>query len=1567
MRVDPNQVDKRFKLSDNQKAMNTLLRITTSLIETLDLQKILQIISDGMSEMLGIETAAIYTLDNESELYLGATTPPLDPNLPDWIRRAPLSGHTHIQRAISTRTFQFVLDTRIEEFSPEEKNIVEFRNLRSLVYFPFVLEQNVLGVLILGTVNKIRHFTQEEIELTQTIANQLSISIQNARLHLRLKEKNQDLESEIARRRNMEQELKDGEEKYRVFFENNDAKILFVNPRNGNIIFANQSACEFYGYEEHILIGKHISLINTLSPLEIKQKMAEAMKSKNNRFLFQHKNAKGEIKDVEIYQTKLRLRDSEIFSLIVFDVTDRIHVEQKLKVSEEKFRKAFLTSPDSININKLDGTFVDINEGFTKITGYSKGDVIGKLSSEVEIWAYPTERELLVKDLQERGYTNNMEASFRMKNGSIIDGLISARLVDINGEDHILSITRDVTEWKKIQKKLEESELRYRNTFEAINEGLWDWNLIDNSGSYSDSFYKMLGYRISDIENTNEAWAKLIHPNDLEEFNKAIFRHINGEISEFVTEYRLLTKNGEYKWVKAKGKIMESTFDGSPKRILAAIEDIDRTKRAEIELELSYVNYKTIADYTFDWEYWKDPENNFIYISPSAKRITGYSPKKFIDNPSLFRELIHEDDRDIWTHHEHRSDKRIPCSKPVEFRIIRKNGKIRWINHICQPVYDQQGKYIGNRGTNRDVTEQKIAQLSLVASESKYRQLFKNITSGFALLQVIHSQTGSDEFRFLEINPAFQKLTRLKGTKIAGKEINEVMPRIAKEWAQKLQNIINSGKSEYFESYIPELDKYLSIMLFQGSKNIISALINDITEKKQIEDDLLKSEQKLSLHLEQSPLAIIEWATDPIVIKWNKAAEKIFGYESWEIIGENGIEKLVPAYDQKDIWKVWKQILVGSNRRNTNQNITKDGKIILCEWYNTTIVDRDGELIGVISIVEDITEREMVQRNLKTSEERHKLISQISSDFVYSMKYDNTGFLEFDWVSGAINRITGYTTDEINSLPKKWESVIYQEDIGRVKSTNLLGRLAISQSIEYRIVLKNGSVRWISNTFVPTFTKIGDKTGYIGSIVDINEKKQAEENLLRSTKRLQTLAEVSEEGIIIHRKGIVLETSKAATKITGYPEDELIGSHISKLIHPADVPQTKKSIKSPGSFSYTARAIRKSGSPYFIEIHSQPVEYQGERAKVATFSDISEKIETEQKLKQNKDYLQKAQKIAHIGHFHWDGTNDTLFLSEELRQIYELSDREYSFREIFFNFIYPEDKNRIKDHWFSAKSPQYKFDQEFRIAINKKQKWLRVVAEIHHDEKGTMISALGLCYDITQRKLADLRIMKNDQELIVLSQKIAEYKMMALRSVMNPHFIFNCLNSIQFFIAKNEKKSAISYLSLFSKLMRNVLNASVERYVTLKTEVETLEYYVELEKLRFDDNFDFVLEIDEEIDEESIEIPSMVIQPYVENAIIHGLSNKQDTGTLLLKIDFEDNALICMVEDNGIGREASQKLQALYNKTKHKSLGMTITEERLSIINKTDNVQVEIIDLIKENKAAGTRVVMKIELKQDSE
>jgi len=265
--------------------------------------------------------------------------------------------------------------------------------------------------------------------------------------------------------------LRESEESYRSQFANNSAVMLLIDPKDGAIIDANVAALRFYDYPRERLLTMCITDINTLPVSEVMQAMASVPYEQGKRFQFQHRMADGSLRDVEVSASSIQFGPRVVLHSIINDITGRKQAEEALTRSEEKFRKAFYTSPDSVNINRLeDGMYISINPAFTRIMGYTEENIIGKTSMGFNIWANVEDRHKLVAGLRKDGEVTNLEAAFRTKGGDIVYGLMSSSVIDLGGVPHILSITRDITKRKQAdaEKAKLEAQLRQAQKMESI-------------------------------------------------------------------------------------------------------------------------------------------------------------------------------------------------------------------------------------------------------------------------------------------------------------------------------------------------------------------------------------------------------------------------------------------------------------------------------------------------------------------------------------------------------------------------------------------------------------------------------------------------------------------------------------------------------------------------------------------------------------------------------------------------------------------------------------------------------------------------------------------------------------------------------------------------------------------------------------------------------------------------------------------------------------------------------------------------------------------------------------------
>lgn len=216
-----------------------------------------------------------------------------------------------------------------------------------------------------------------------------------------------------------------------------------------------------------------------------------------------------------------------------------------------------------------------------------------------------------------------------------------------------------------------------------------------------------------------------------------------------------------------------------------------------------------------------------------------------------------------------------------------------------------------------------------------------------------------------------------------------------------------------------------------------------------------------------------------------------------------------------------------------------------------------------------------------------------------------------------------------------------------------------------------------------------------------------------------------------------------------------------------------------------------------------------------------------------------------------------------------------------------------------------------------------------------------------------------ERQRSIREKEMLELEAKALRAQMNPHFIFNCMNSIKSLIQEKEIDKGVAYLTTFSKLIRTLFNNADKKEISLFDEIETCKLYLQLEAMRFDTKFSYKVDIDDSIDLKSVQVPALIIQPFIENAIWHGLMPKEGGGEVTMNVKRTDGVIQCIIDDNGIGREQSNKIKPRYDT--HQSKGIGLTQARLELdklLNDRED-SIYIIDKMAEDgKSGGTQVIV---------
>jgi PAS domain S-box-containing protein len=334
-------------------------------------------------------------------------------------------------------------------------------------------------------------------------------------------------------------------------------------------------------------------------------------------------------------------REGEVAAIegFITDITDRRRVEEALRQSEEKFRLAFKTSPDSINLNRLsDGMYVDINEGFTKLTGYTREDAVGKTSLDLNIWAIPSDRQRLVEGLRTEGYVENLEARFRRKNGEVGTGLMSARVLRLEPGDLILSITRDITERKQVEDALRESENRYHQLFDASTDAILVRRGEVIMRANPAALRLLRANHPSDL--VGKRYLDFVHPDDRRESDERVRKSMRGDWIAPAREHRLIALDGQVLQVESTGVPIK--YQGQIDHF-GMFRDITERKQAEESLRETEKKYRELAESLPQVIFEVDSEGHLTYLNRTGYELFGYAPEDFADGFNVLKAFAPED------------------------------------------------------------------------------------------------------------------------------------------------------------------------------------------------------------------------------------------------------------------------------------------------------------------------------------------------------------------------------------------------------------------------------------------------------------------------------------------------------------------------------------------------------------------------------------------------------------------------------------------------------------------------------------------------------------------------------------------------------------------------------------------------------------------------------------------------------------------------------------------------------------------------------------------------------------
>jgi len=525
-------------------------------------------------------------------------------------------------------------------------------------------------------------------------------------------------------------------------------------------------------------------------------------------------------------------------------------------------------------------------------------------------------------------------------------------------------------EKKSYERSLKAKEKRLYAVINSLDDIVWSATYPELNLLFTNqSIEKIFEFPAEDFIKYPQLWLDIIHPEDRSELEKRIEVAKDGTTQEVI--YRVFLPSGKICWIKNRFRI--TIAEEEQYRLDGIASDITYQREAELKLLSSEQKFRTLANYTYDWEYWLDPDNKFMYISPSCERITGYLPDEFITNPDLLHFIVHPDDYDYFSNVTNlKSESR---TVELEFRIKRKGGEIRYIQHINRPIFDTQGNFLGRRISNRDITEKKLAEIDL----NRQKKLIESILDNAPIFIWLNDTESNTIFEnmLMRINTGNENglsFTEDELKKLQETDQQAIQSNLPIEFVEEVT--FNDGTKHY-------LQIVKSRMTDEEGKIIgVLGLALDITESKLANEALRESEARNRALLDSSPDLVFILTREGKFIDYHTSNPKQLLIPPRFFIGKKLNEVLEIDIANNLYFYLEKALETGELQRyEFNINYKNEYK-----YYEVRISPFGNNLL--MGIVRDITENKLAAKKLEEMYRLNSIINELSSVLIQSTAKD---------------------------------------------------------------------------------------------------------------------------------------------------------------------------------------------------------------------------------------------------------------------------------------------------------------------------------------------------------------------------------------------------------------------------------------------------------------------------------------------------------------------------------------------------------------------------------------------------
>jgi PAS domain S-box-containing protein len=818
-----------------------------------------------------------------------------------------------------------------------------------------------------------------------------------------------------------EESLHEKESFLRAIFDNS-LNAIMVADHEGNYISVNPAAADMFGYSVDQLNCMNVADLRAARGSDAAARYEQYLKSGQEIGEFEFTHTDGKIRMAQYHATRIA---QNLHVSILADITEQKQAEQEVRASEARFRALFSAIPVPIYAwQRVDNDFilVDYNEVALSNTDGQIVQLVGSKASEL----YRDEPHILKdfdlcfqqKTILQREMTYQLRSTGKNKTFNVRYAYVP--------HDMILVHTEDVTEQRRSEAMLREHEERLQLVLNGADLGYWDWNIQTGEVAFNERWATMLGYTLSEIEPHVDSYNNLLHPEDQKPVMDTLFSHMRREIPFYETEHRLLARDGSWRWILSRGKVMTWDEQGTPLRAAGTHLDITERKQIEQTLLESEERFRSLmqqsplptAIFAPDGtmlegnsaliQLWNLPPeaasadvavNALTSEYPVTLGIDGYVRKAFSGEPVIIP--------------PYESDAAVALE---EYGIVVHNTQKRWIRSHYYPIKDTQGNLTYVVLVHEDVTEQKRADDALKEAQERFESAFFHSPVAMNMMNILTGERRAMNDRFVDLigysreeyNSHTYATLNIFANPGAREEAVAHLLAHRSLYHYPAQIKTKQGHVKHVLAYVTLLDSI--------EEGLALTSWIDVTELNRTQESL----RQLNKAIEQSPVSVVITDTAGKIEYVNPKFCEVTGYRVEETLGQNPNILKSGVHPPEFYRQMWETIRSGKVWRGEIQNKKKNGELYW-EWATIAgVKDQHGTITHYVSVKEDITERRRLEE-AHARQERLAAVGQMAA----GIAHDFNNIL-------AVIVIYAQMLSRSTEIPKRLQeraAVIYQQTI----------------------------------------------------------------------------------------------------------------------------------------------------------------------------------------------------------------------------------------------------------------------------------------------------------------------------------------------------------------------------------------------------------------------------------------------------------------------------------------------------------------------------------------------------------